>query len=248
MNVSAECDHCYAESRDRRMHGHDNWGKDALRLYHVDSYWRQLRKWNREAEVAGERRRVFEGSLCDVMEDRPDLIEPRNRLLAEVEATPWLDHLMLTKRPHNFRKFLPSAWLENPLPNVWLGTTVGVNKSVWRIGELRNAPARVRFLSIEPLLEYVDLSDYLVGLHWVIFGGESGPKARPCNQQWIQSGVSQCRAAGVAPFVKQLGSYWAKCQNADPEQWTRIDSHGADWEQWPGNLRVREFPISSGLT
>src|SRR5208337_546934 len=87
VNVSPECDHCYAESRDRRMHGHRNWGKDAERFMHTDAYWKQPVKWNRDAERVAERRRVFCGSLCDVMEDRMDLDTPRIRLWSLIGET-----------------------------------------------------------------------------------------------------------------------------------------------------------------
>lgn len=267
VNVSAECDNCYAEVRDERWHGGENWGKDSSRLFHIASYWNYLRKWNREAETAGERRRVFEGSLCDVMEDRDDLSPLRLRLFAEIEQTPWLDHLLLTKRPQNFRRFLPAAWINKPLQNVWLGTTVGVGKSLWRADALRETPAATRFLSMEPLLEMVlDLPSHLTGIDWVILGGESGDKARPCATEWIRHGIRQCRKFGIAPFVKQLGSVpmmdessWHAIANAGPAPLLRAskatympagfvplalnDRKGGDWMEWPDDLRVREFPV-----
>lgn len=243
VNVSAECDHCYAEARDRRMHHHENWGKDALRLLHVDSYWRKPEQWNREAEKAQERQRVFCGSLCDVMEMRADLDAPRRELFALIQRTPWLDWLLLTKRPDNFRRYLPEAWLDKPELNVWLGTTCGVNKSLWRIDALKGAPAVVHFLSIEPLLEDLPtLGEHLDGIDWAIFGGESGPAARPCNIDWIRSSVAQCRNTGVAPFVKQLGARPHVRMGDGAHFFLDLDGKGGDIERFPEDLRIREFP------
>lgn len=102
-----------------------------------------------------------------------------------------------------------------------------------------------------------DLSRSSVGIHWVIFGGESGPGARPCNVNWIRDGVRQCRAAGVAPFVKQLGAHTVAPNGEWPVSWIRRDcktglitfrlkdKKGGDPSEWPEDLRVREFPTST---
>ena len=168
-----------------------------------------------------------------------------------------------------------------PFPNVWLGTTVENDKVAHeRIGALLRTPAAIRFLSCEPLLGTLDLSPYLdrcefshddgeasvfrSSLAWVIVGGESGKNARPFDLAWARSIVHQCRAAGVAPFVKQLGARPACANDEHSELWpgatppfaedyepqyqgeiaplTLSDSHGGDWDEWPADLRVREFP------
>jgi protein gp37 len=87
----------------------------------------------------------------------------------------------------------------------------------------------------EPEVEYFR-RDYSWSpeIHWVIIGGESGPGARPMDPDWVRSIVSECRDAGVTPFVKQLGAVWAREHGGD--------SHGGDWDLWPADLRVREFP------
>jgi protein gp37 len=250
VNVSPECDNCYAEARDRRMHGHENWGKDALRLFHVDSYWRSPLRWNREAEKSGERRRVFCGSLCDVMEWRDDLDVARAELYRLIEATPFLDWLFLTKRPQNYRRLLPPEWLLHARPNLWLGTTVGVNASLWRIDTLKAAPAVVHFLSIEPLLENLPtLGEHLDGISWAIFGGESGRRARPCDINWIRDGMGQCELTGTARFVKQLGAR-PKVTMGDgaPFFLDFKDSHAGDMAEWPEDLRVRELPFPARNT
>lgn len=225
--VSPACDNCYAAERDRRYHQGSNWGKDASRLHHVDSYWRGPCKWNREAESARERRRVFCGSLCDVMEDRRDLEPLRIRLYSLIEETPWLDWLLLTKRPQNFRRFLPATWLARPKVNVWVMTTVESPEFYWRIETLRNVPAVVRGLSVEPLLAPIgaDVAGHLDGVHWVIVGGESGPGARPMQPEWVRQVRDTCVQSGTAFFFKQWGGVHKKV--------TGRELDGRTWDEVP---------------
>jgi protein gp37 len=162
-----------------------------------------------------------------------------------------------------------SPWL----PNIWLGTTVeGEDERKQRVWELAKVPAVVRFVSCEPLLELPyfgrDLmicenwktedslqgppwcppwpkfkwkAQALVGagyrrpFDWMIIGGESGPKARPFDPDWARNLVAQCRAAGVAPFVKQMGE--------NPVGLKLRDRHGGEWDEWPEDLRIREYPV-----
>jgi len=152
-----------------------------------------------------------------------------------------------------------------PLPNVWLGTSVEDQaRADERIPHLLRCPAAVRFLSCEPLLGPVDVSPYLDGawangdaypsgprVNWIIPGGESGPGARPCNVEWVRSLVRQCSDAGVACFVKQLGARpRSSCDHFGVTQtdvggwWEHLlrDHKGGDMEEWPEDLRVREYP------
>jgi protein gp37 len=151
-------------------------------------------------------------------------VEWRRNLFDLIELTPNLDWLLLTKRIGNVADMVREArtwdWLLGR-PNVWLGATIVNQEEADRdIPKLLAVPARVRFLSMEPLLGPVNLSNFLwqeVGgrivsqegrnprLHWVIVGGESGHGARPMQLQWVRSIVQQCRAAGVPVLVKQLG-------------------------------------------
>jgi protein gp37 len=185
----------------------------------------------------GIRRKVFCSSLADVFEDRRDLDEHRLRLWQIIEATPWLDWLLLTKRPENMRRMLPAAWLDKPRLNVWAGTTVETQPYTWRIDELLAVPAVVHFLSCEPLLGALDVTPWLpeVGravrrstVAWVLIGSESGPGARPMKIEWARSLVEQCKAAGVACFTKQIA-------NAS-------DRKGGDPRFWPPGDWPREFP------
>ncbi len=195
--VSPACDHCYAETFSKRVGFSEGgskfpiWGKDAARRNFGDAHWNEPLKWNRDAEKAGTRKRVFCGSMCDVMEDytgdgdlvRATIEESRQWLYRLIERTPCLDWLLLTKRPQNLRRFLPAAWLERPRANVWGMTTVESSEYLWRVEELIKTPFAVRGLSVEPLLGPLDLSDALtegiptqaqidgpLGLHYIRHG------------------------------------------------------------------------------
>ena len=165
------------------------------------------------------RQRVFCSSLADVFEDRDELVPWRTDLFDLILKTPELDWLILTKRPENILKEAPLLWRDGFPPNIWIGTSVENQKTAdERLPYLVNIPARVRFLSCEPLLGEVKLQhDYdgaLVrnwlrpkGINWVICGGESGPHARPMHPDWARSLRDQCQAAGVPFFFKQWGEW-----------------------------------------
>ena len=124
QKVSAGCTNCYAESWAKRS-GVVKWGANGTRRKTSKSNWQQPIKWNREAQEAGERRRVFCASLADVFEDRDDLVLWRHDLFDLIEETPHLDWLLLTKRPEDAWLYLTGMYAgDAPLPNVWLGTSV----------------------------------------------------------------------------------------------------------------------------
>lgn len=108
---------------------------------------------------------------------------------------------ILTKRPERMREFSEAL---DVLPNVWLGTSVESSEYLWRLGELRETRAAVRFASFEPLLGPIFDAD-LSGIHWAIVGGESGPKARPMDSDWVRSIKDQCEDQRVQFFFKQWG-------------------------------------------
>lgn len=247
MKVSPGCQHCYADTLSRR-YGHDVWGpaKTTGRRTFGEKHWRDPLKWNAAAERKGVQRRVFCSSMCDVFEDHPTIDAERERLWPIIRATPNLDWQILTKRPERIAANLPADWGEG-YPNVWLGTSVESQEYAdERIPHLVAIPAAVRFLSCEPLLGPLTFRwaswnpvinanhlDGLRQLHWLIIGGESGPGARPCGVEWIRTIIAECDEARVACFVKQLG--------ARPDV-VSITKKGGDWTEWPGDLRVREFP------
>ena len=226
--VSPACDHCYAEAWAKRS-GLVQWGNNPRRAT-SDAYWKQPHRWNREARAAGVRRRVFCASLADVFDNQVDPAW-RRELWDLIHQCDALDWLLLTKRPQNIAAMLPGGG-DDPLngidryatpwpwPHVWLGTTVeNQEEADRRIPHLLAVPARLRFLSCEPLLGPVDLREYIchpasdwmispeLALYWVIAGGESGPGARPMRPDWARSLRDQCQAAGVPFFFKQWGEW-----------------------------------------
>jgi protein gp37 len=252
--------------------------------------WSKPAQWNKAAEKAGVKARVFCASMCDLFEDfdgpvvdqtgnpvkRPADNVPwtvpslRYRALSLVKETPWLDWLLLTKRPENVLSMVPDDWRVKWPSNVIVGTSPCDQATADRcIPQLLEVPGR-RFLSMEPLLGPVEIRHIamlaVVGKWWVIVGGESGPKARACDVAWIRSVVEQCKAAGVPCFVKQLGAR-VHCRNDEVSEWldevgmgldfietdrvgmqgdpVRVmlnDKKGGDMAEWPDDLRVREFP------
>lgn len=218
VKVSAACDNCYAETWAKRL-GVDVWGPKSERRFFSEAHWKEPLKWNAEAGIEGERRRVFCASMADVFENRKDLISHRLRLLDLIKETPNLDWLLLTKRIHLVRKQLPKGY-DFPR-NVWLGVTVeNQAEAKKRIRHLLEfTTPSVRFLSCEPLLGPLDLSEYLkrgplgTRIDWVIAGGESGPNSRPMAPQWPEDLRKQCVSAKVAFHFKQWG-HWAPVEQA----------------------------------
>ena len=264
QKVGPGCDHCYAEAMMDARLGRVEWGPHGARQRTSPANWRQPLKWDRDAAAAGERRRVFCASLADVFDNHPSILpEWRADLWALIRATPNLDWLLLTKRPGNIAKTLPPDWGDG-YPNVWLGCTVVNQDEADRdIPKLLAVPARVRFLSMEPLLGSVDLTRW-VGVHpyvgastyggsdglrrcdlsgntglldWIIVGGESGPGARAMHPDWALSLLHQCQAAGVAFHFKQWGEY-APDLNGIPFWVGKARAgrllDGRTWDQMPG--------------
>ncbi len=239
--VSEACRSCYAESFASGRMGLRVWGPSAERSLTSESGWRLPERWNRKAAKTGEFWPVFCSSLADVFEDRRDLDAPRARLFELIERTPALTWQLLTKRPERMVDLAPERWRSGWPANVWGGTTVETQR--WadvRIPLLRAVPARVRFLSCEPQLESLASID-LAGIQWAIAGGESGPGSRPYDPQWALDVIAACRTAGAAPFVKQLGTVWARSVHAR-------SPHGSDPAEWPEALRVREWPQGTSPT
>lgn len=207
--VSPACTHCYAETQAKWRHRLPIWGQHTGRRFFGDNHWDGPLAWNKAAAKEGVRKRVFCASMADVFEGRADLEPWRARLWKLIEATPWLDWLLLTKRPENVGAMVP--WGASWPTNVWLGTTV--ENAEWaakRIPALLQQPAAIRFLSCEPLLGPIDLSPWLDEINWVIVGGESGHNARLMDPRWACALRDQCVAAGVNFFFKQWGDWVPK--------------------------------------
>src|SRR5262245_42609047 len=214
--VSPGCDHCYAETL-AKLRKWATWGRGEPRR--VTKTWQDPRRWNRRAERAGIRERVFCASLADVF-DAEAPKSARAQLWDLIRETPWLDWQLLTKRPNLIHKTLPRDL--HGAPNLWLGTTVESPEYVWRIPELLETPAVVHFLSVEPLLGLIDLP--LTDIEWVILGGESGPHYRPVQAEWVRTVRDQCVRAAVPLFFKQWGGKTAKSggRTLDGREWNEF--------------------------
>jgi protein gp37 len=217
--VSQGCKHCYAERMAKRLTAmgsgrYRNGFKVTLHpdLLDVPRTWRQPRV-------------VFVNSMSDLFhEDIPlDYIQ---RVFATMRDCPQHTFQVLTKRSDRL------AELASHLPwpkNVWMGVSVEDARVISRIRDLSSTPAAVRFLSLEPLigpLHELPLS----GIHWVIVGGESGPRARPMRKEWVDSIHRQCRDARVPFFFKQWGGV--------RKDLTGREFHGRTFNEMPSILQA----------
>lgn len=190
-------------------------------------------------------RLIFISDMGDALSEAIDFDYLKDEIIDAVSSPAGLRHrwLWLTKRPARMADF--ATWLftshgiEWP-KNLVAMTSVTNRATRSRIDQLRKVPAMFRGLSVEPLVESVELD--LTGIDWVIVGGESGKYARDFDIDWARSIREQCRDAGVAFFVKQLGANAVESGFPIP----LANSHGGNWDEWPLDLRIREMPL--GLT
>ena len=192
--ISQGCKHCYAERMAKRLKamGSGRYENGFRVTLHPDSL-DAPRRW-RQPRV------VFVNSMSDLFhEDVP--LAYIERVFVTMRDCPRHTFQVLTKRSERLAELAPHL----PWPsNVWMGVSVEDARVIHRIDDLRHVPAAVRFLSLEPLIGPLE-SLPLEGIHWVIVGGESGPRARPLRSAWVESIFRQCRAAGVPFFFKQWG-------------------------------------------
>lgn len=174
-----------------------------------EEYWAQPLQWNAQAAKGrvgkdGKHWITFAGDMCDIF-DTDGPADERNRMWQMMKQTPHQTWAILTKRPEHLSRFLPEDWGQG-YDNVWLGVTVDDRDHGYpRVEILRNTPAKIKFLSCEPLLE--DISDInLAGINWVIVGGESGSGSRPFDISWARTLKERCAETEIAFFFKQLGS------------------------------------------
>lgn len=238
--VSPACDNCYAERDAKRYHPNEVlWGEGSTRRTFGEQHWKQPLKWNARAKEQGYGGRVFCASMADVF-DKDGPQAERERLWRLIEQTPHLDWQLLTKRIGNVSRMVPPHWERYWPAQAWLGisvvTPLEVERDVTKL--LKIIGPRVRFLSLEPLLQHVDLGPYLPSLQWVIVGGESGPGAREFHLQWARDVVAQCKAASVPVFVKQMGA--KPVAGTIPIRYAH--RKGGDMDEWPVDLRVQQFP------
>jgi protein gp37 len=216
--ISQGCKRCYAERMAKRLTA---MGSDRYRngfevtlhpdLLDVPRRWRQPRV-------------VFVNSMSDLFhEDIP--AQYVQRVFATMRDCPQHTFQVLTKRSERLAALAPRL----PWPgNLWMGVSVEDARVISRIDDLRRVPAAVRFLSLEPLIGPLDALP-LRDIHWVIVGGESGPRARPMRKEWVDSIYAQCRRAGVPFFFKQWGGVRKDLAGRE--------LHGRTFDEMPRPLR-----------
>jgi protein gp37 len=239
--VSPGCDHCYAEAIAKRFAGSKAFPDGFKVTMHPDRLEDPLH-WRKPC-------RVFVNSMSDLF--HPDIsVHYIATVWAIMTIAKQHTFQVLTKRPQRMATMVETEGF-NALVNdalsmygapdisrgladsfIWLGTSIESDQYTFRANHLRKTPARVRFLSLEPLLGPLPSLD-LAGIDWVIVGGESGPGAREMDLNWAEKIVERCVLAGVPVFVKQLGSAWGK-------RWG--DSKGSKISLWPNSLVYRQYP------
>lgn len=206
--VSEGCTRCYAErlAATRMKHlpqyapATDEHGRWTRVITIHEPAWDLPLRWTRP-------RRIFVNAQSDTFHEAAPpwaLL----KLFCIMESTPRHTFMVLTKRADRMRKYLWSTLAAEARRHIWLGVTVESADYLNRVDELRDTPAAIRFLSIEPLLGPIPNLN-LEGIHAVIVGGESGPGARPMHPDWARDVRDQCAAAGIAFFFKQWGE-WAE--------------------------------------
>ena len=230
--ISPACDHCYAADLDKRFGG-DHWG-NVPRHRTSAKNWNDPRRWQKSAAQFmaehGRKRRVFCASMADVFDNQVPL-DWRDDLWALIRDCPDMDWLLLTKRPQNIGKMLPTFW-DEVKGSVWLGTTVeDQQRANQNIPHLLKHDSAVRFLSCEPLLAPIDILQWLhdsdcaeviadggpcickgqevseICIDWVIAGGESGAESRPSHPDWFRDLRDQCASSGTPFLFKQWGNW-----------------------------------------
>ena len=206
---------CYAEVTSNFRGWHD-WDNATPRKIMSDGYWRQPYRWDRKAAAEGRPWRVFCASLADVFDPQAPA-DQRQRLWEVISETPHLIWMLLTKRPNLAATFLPDDFSAEAWPNVWLGFTAEDQEHFdKRWPHIAAIDPAVRFVSYEPMLGPLRLwprldertvPDERVVPDWLIWGGESGPKARPCDAEWAREVTADCRDFEIAVWGKQWGTY-----------------------------------------
>jgi protein gp37 len=216
--LSPGCDNCYAERFSERFtgvpnHPFENGFALTLRPLRLEQplHWRQPRM-------------VFVNSMSDLF--HKDVPRPFiSKVFDTMERANWHTFQILTKRSSLMRDFLRGRYSDQSAPShMWFGVSIEDGRRISRLRHLQQAPATIRFLSIEPLIGSVGKLD-LSGIDWVIVGGESGPKARPMERAWVREIRDQCRQAKVAFFFKQWGGFRPKSGGR------KLD--GREWSQFP---------------
>ncbi len=226
--TSPGCDHCYAMALAKRLKamGQAKYQRDGdprtsgpgFGITAHESVLNLPRTWCTP-------KMVFVNSMSDLFHEAVPLDFIR-QVFTVMEQTPQHTYQLLTKRSRRLRL----VWSDLPWPpNLWMGVSVESRRYLFRANDLREVPAAIRFLSLEPLLGPMPDLD-LTGIHWVIAGGESGPGARPVSPDWITQIRDACSEAGVAFFFKQWGGRTPKAGGRALE--------GRTWDEIPAVVQA----------
>ena len=173
-------------------------------------------------------RKIFVNSMSDLFHEDVDF-DFVAKVWNVMAQTPQHSYQVLTKRPERMQHFI--ALSSVTLPNVWLGTSVEDSQVVERIDTLRETDAEVRFISFEPLIGSVGKVD-LNNIQWAIVGGESGPRARPIIEEWIDEIHEQCKEYQTSFFFKQWGA-WGKDNQRRSKKANGREYKGQHWDEMP---------------
>ena len=245
--VSVGCRFCYAERvaerwskkgqpyeglvvPSKKVGGHPRWTGEIMLVEHMLD---EPRKWKQG-------KLIFVNSMSDLFHEKVP-VSYIERIFEVMRETPQHTYQVLTKRDRRLLKL--SALIDWP-DNVWMGVSVEDDRVLDRIARLQQTGAKLKFLSLEPLIGPIDLRenintglDPLAGMDWVIVGGESGQQARMMDASWAVDIVNQCKAAEVPVFVKQMGTEWWRRHYGVGKSFK-----GDDFHAFPPKLRVREYP------
>lgn len=237
--MSAGCTHCYAMEMARRL--------EAMGVQKYAGLTRKSGKrtiWNgtvREDISALEiplkwkkPRKIFVNSMSDLFHPEVSISFIR-KVWDVMQKTPHHHYQILTKRPDRMAEIL-AQHQPQPLANVWLGTSVENEDVVFRIDELRQVPAAIRFISFEPLIGSVGAVD-LRRIDWAIVGGESGRSARPIKEDWIDEIHDACHRDQTAFFFKQWGT-WGKDNKKRSKKLNGRSYRGRTWDEMPTSIHV----------
>lgn len=223
--VSPGCEHCYAktlvDTRMSKMTTGPYAGMKFEDLKMLPERLDQPLRWRRP-------RLIFTNSMSDLFH-----VDVNDTFLGAVFAimaeADWHTFQVLTKRAERMPRFVKGwhadndGW-PNPLPNVWLGVSIESNAYAWRAGWLRQTPAAVRWLSLEPLLGPVDKVSF-EGIDWVVIGGESGRGHRAMDPGWLRDAIARCYALGIPVFVKQDSGMRSGLQGRIPDDLWRFKEY-----------------------
>lgn len=192
--ISNGCDNCYAERMAKRLQamgtkGYENGFEVTL---HPESLEKPLKMKKPQM--------IFVNSMSDIFhKDIPD--EYIMKIFEVMNKAHWHTFQVLTKRPKRLKQMADKLkWSDN----IWMGVTVEANDYVDRVDYLRNIDAKIKFLSVEPLIDSVDKMDY-TNIDWVIVGGESGYGCREIKKEWVIDVKNRCEKENIAFFFKQWG-------------------------------------------